>query len=95
LETALARELPGLRISGDNAGMHLVVLLPAKAKDHQIALRAAVKGISVIPLSSCFNGKQTRPGLVLGYGSTRLSEIPEAVKILKSAAVEVDAQVAG
>jgi GntR family transcriptional regulator/MocR family aminotransferase len=81
---ALERALSGLRISGDNAGMHLVVLLGAKARDHEIALRAAVSGISVIPLSSCFNGKPTRRGLILGYGSTRLSEIPEAVRRLKS-----------
>jgi GntR family transcriptional regulator/MocR family aminotransferase len=81
---ALERELTGLRISGDNAGMHLVVLLGAKARDHEIALRAAAKGISVIPLSSCFNGKPARRGLILGYGSTRLSEIPEAVRRLKS-----------
>jgi GntR family transcriptional regulator/MocR family aminotransferase len=71
-------------ISGDNAGMHLVVLLKAKANDHAIALRAAAHGISVIPLSSCFNGKPMRPGLILGYGSTRLNEIPEAVRRLKS-----------
>jgi GntR family transcriptional regulator/MocR family aminotransferase len=84
LETAFARELPGLKISGDNAGMHLVVLLKAKVNDHAIALSAAAHGISVIPLSSCFNGKPMRPGLILGYGSTRLNEIPEAVRRLKS-----------
>jgi GntR family transcriptional regulator / MocR family aminotransferase len=83
LEDALARELPALRVSGDNAGMHLVLLLPARVRDHDIALRAALEGISVIPLSSCYTGRKTRPGLILGYGSTRLSEIPDAVRRLK------------
>jgi GntR family transcriptional regulator/MocR family aminotransferase len=85
LETALARELgPQARVVGDRAGMHLVVLLPPKSRDHEIATRAARLGISVSPLSSCYAGRPRQPGLILGYGATRLSEIPEAVRRLKS-----------
>ena len=65
--------------------MHLVVMLPPSARDHDIAVRAARRGLSVLPLSSCYAGRRTRPGLVLGYGATRLSEIPDAVRRLASA----------
>ncbi|HTE49921.1 MAG TPA: PLP-dependent aminotransferase family protein [Kofleriaceae bacterium] len=85
LEAALDAELGATaRVVGDRAGMHLVVMLPAGSRDHDIAVRAARAGISVIPLSSCYIGRRTRPGLVLGYGGTRLSEIPDAVRRLKS-----------
>ncbi|HSS01486.1 MAG TPA: PLP-dependent aminotransferase family protein, partial [Kofleriaceae bacterium] len=85
LERALVRELgDATRIVGDRAGMHLVVLLPPAARDHDIAARAARRGLSVLPLSSCYAGRRTRPGLVLGYGATRLSEIPDAVRRLAS-----------
>lgn len=86
LERALVRELGGAtRIVGDRAGMHLVVMLPPSARDRDIAVRAARRGVSVLPLSSCYAGRRTRPGLVLGYGATRLSEIPDAVRRLASA----------
>jgi len=84
LEAALAAELGGAaRVVGDRAGMHLVLLLPRGARDRALAERAARAGISVIPLSSCYAGRP-RPGLVLGYGATRLHEIPEAVRRLKA-----------
>ena len=85
LEAALARELGAEpRVVGEHAGMHLVVMLPEGARDHEIALGAARRGISAIPLSSCYAGRRTERGLVLGYGSTHLSEIPDAVRRLKA-----------
>lgn len=83
LEAALARELgPAARLVGDRAGMHLVLLLPRSVRDQEVALRAARGGLSAIPLSSCYFARPTRSGLVLGYGSTRLAEIPDAVRRL-------------
>jgi len=85
LEAALERELGGgVRVAGDHAGMHLVVLLPPDARDHDIAMRAAQRGVSAIPLSSCYTGRPQQAGLVLGYASTRKSEIPDAVRRLKA-----------
>jgi GntR family transcriptional regulator/MocR family aminotransferase len=83
LEAALVRELgDAAHIMGDRAGMHLVLMLPPDARDHDIAVAAAKRGISVIPLSSFYAGKQRRPGLVLGYGSIRVAEIADAVRRL-------------
>jgi GntR family transcriptional regulator / MocR family aminotransferase len=85
LDAALERELGGVvRIVGDHAGMHLVAMLPRGARDHDIAVRAARRGISVIPLSSCYTGRRTQAGLVLGYASIRTTEIPDAVRRLKT-----------
>jgi GntR family transcriptional regulator/MocR family aminotransferase len=84
LEATLARELGGVaRVVGDRAGMHLTILLPPWARDHDIAVRAAQRGLSVLPLSSCYAGRPAQPGLVLGYGSTRVGEMTEAVRRLK------------
>jgi GntR family transcriptional regulator/MocR family aminotransferase len=83
LEAALARELPSLPVVGEHAGMHLVVMLPEGAHDLEIAVRAARHGISVVPLSTCYSGRTKPPGLILGYGTTRSNEIPEAVRQLE------------
>jgi GntR family transcriptional regulator/MocR family aminotransferase len=85
LEAALLRDLGDtVRIVGDRAGMHLVAMLPPGTRDHDIAVRAARRGISVIPLSCCYGGRRSQPGLVLGYGSTPEDAIPEAVRRLAS-----------
>lgn len=87
LVRALERELGGdAHIAGDRAGMHIVVLLAAGAHDRAIAERAAQRGISVIPLSSCYAAAhpRARPGLLLGYGTIRAAEIPDAVRRLKT-----------
>jgi GntR family transcriptional regulator/MocR family aminotransferase len=83
---AIERELGDtVRVAGDRAGMHLVVLLPPGARDRDIAGRAARRGLSIIPLSSCYAGWRSRSGLVLGYGATRVTEIADAVRQLKAA----------
>jgi GntR family transcriptional regulator/MocR family aminotransferase len=85
LVDAARRELgDGVRITGDRAGIHLVMLLPAGARDRDIAVRAAARGLSVIPLSTCYAGARPRPGLILGYGTTRSAEIGDAVRRLKA-----------
>ena len=85
LERALVRELgDAVRIVGDRAGMHLVILLAKHADDRELATRAAQRGISVIPLSSCYVGRRVQPGLVLGYGAARVGELPDAVRRLKA-----------
>jgi GntR family transcriptional regulator/MocR family aminotransferase len=85
LVAAISDELgSGVRVVGDEAGFHLVVLLSPGTRDRDVATRAASAGISVVPLSSCYAGRVTRPGLVLGFGSTRPSEMRDALRRLKS-----------
>jgi GntR family transcriptional regulator/MocR family aminotransferase len=81
LVRALQRELGDVvEIVGDRSGMHLVATLVGDDRD--IAVRAAKRGLSVIPLSSCYAGRAHRRGLLLGYGATRVGEIGERVREL-------------
>jgi GntR family transcriptional regulator/MocR family aminotransferase len=85
LVNAIERELGDrVRIAGDRAGMHIVVLLPPDLHDREIAVRAARRELSIIPLSSCYAGPRPLEGLLLGYGATPSREIPDAVRRLKS-----------
>jgi GntR family transcriptional regulator / MocR family aminotransferase len=72
-----------LNVFGDAAGMHLTVTGRRRFSDHAVALRAARLGLWVMPLSSCFLGKPTRHGLVLGYGGTTVAEIRSGVHRLR------------
>jgi len=72
-----------LEVMGDKAGVHLVATLSGRARDRPIALRAAGQGLWVTPLSSCYHGRATRQGLVLGYGGVDAKEVPEAVARLR------------
>ncbi|HEX9103779.1 MAG TPA: PLP-dependent aminotransferase family protein, partial [Polyangia bacterium] len=80
LVSAIERKLgDGARIVGDRAGMHLVIVLPPGVDDRQLAVRAARRELSIIPLSSCYAGRRRQSGLLLGYGATRAPEIAGAV----------------
>jgi len=84
LVEALGRELgPELSVIGDAAGMHLAVAARRRFSDHALSLRAARRGLWVMPLSSCYLGEPTSRGLVLGYGGTTAAEIPSAVHRLR------------
>jgi GntR family transcriptional regulator/MocR family aminotransferase len=72
-----------LEVVGAEAGMHLVTLLPRGVDDSAIARKAAERGISVMPLSSCYLGRPVRNGLVLGYGGTSPPQIGDAMHELK------------
>jgi GntR family transcriptional regulator/MocR family aminotransferase len=76
-----ALESHGLRVSGDRSGMHVVLELPRGTHDVEIATRAATQDLWVAPLSACYTGR-SRPGLLLGYGSARAQDIPDAVRRL-------------
>jgi GntR family transcriptional regulator/MocR family aminotransferase len=71
-----------LGILGAEAGMHLTVTLPPGILDHEIALRAADEKLWLWPLSSTYSGKNVRQGFVLGFGSTKVSDIGNAVQRL-------------
>jgi GntR family transcriptional regulator / MocR family aminotransferase len=64
-----------IEIVSADAGMHLVCLLPPGSDDRLVSRQAAAAGISVIPLSTCYLGRVSRPGLVLGYGGVDGEEI--------------------
>ncbi|BCB86925.1 hypothetical protein Psuf_042380 [Phytohabitans suffuscus] len=79
LVTALRRHLPGLRISGVAAGLHLVVELPEGVDDEAVAGRARAAGLGPLPLSRMRLSGGGPPGLVLGYAANAPGELETAV----------------
>ena len=84
LARAIEDELGGkLRVLGGEAGMHLVATLSDRQSDRDAAARAAREGLWTMPLSSCYSGKATRQGFVLGFGGTSVPEILAGVRRLR------------
>jgi GntR family transcriptional regulator/MocR family aminotransferase len=65
-----------------DGGLHLCTFLPKQIDDQEIAQNAAKRGISIMPLSSCYAGKNPKSGLVLGFACANESQIETATKIL-------------
>ncbi|BCB81536.1 PLP-dependent aminotransferase family protein [Phytohabitans flavus] len=84
LVAALRRHLPGLRISGVAAGLHLVLELPEGVDDEALAERARALGLGPLPLSRMRLAGFGPPGLVLGYAANSPGELETGVKQLAS-----------
>jgi GntR family transcriptional regulator/MocR family aminotransferase len=57
-----------LEVTGDNAGLHLILRLPAQVDDQAVARDAFEANIATRPLSSYYHTASERcPGLLLGY----------------------------
>ena len=85
LVASLSRELgPLVEVLGDEAGMHVAVTLQNGGRDLEIAERAARLNLSLWPLSPSYMGEASRQGFILGFGGTRLTEIPNAVRKLRT-----------
>ncbi len=70
LVSALAREVPGLRVGGIAAGLHVLVRLPAGVSEDDVVARAAARGLAVLGLSGCRAGAQEAgPALIVGYAT--------------------------
>jgi GntR family transcriptional regulator/MocR family aminotransferase len=72
-----------LEIRGGEAGMHLAVMLPPGLRDREISARAAAQHLWLWPLSPAYLGKAARQGFILGFGSTKATEMPRAVRRLR------------
>jgi GntR family transcriptional regulator/MocR family aminotransferase len=82
LVAALGTHLPGARVSGIAAGLHLVVELPAGVDDLALAARARAAGLGPVPLSSTRLAPDGPPGLVLGYAAHTPDQLTAAVERL-------------
>jgi GntR family transcriptional regulator/MocR family aminotransferase len=69
---------------GAEAGLHVTLLSRHRMQDVQVAERAAQHGLWVTALSLSYTGRSPRQGFVLGFGNTRATEIPGAVRLLKN-----------
>ncbi|ATL27916.1 PLP-dependent aminotransferase family protein [Streptomyces formicae] len=81
---AIATHLPGARVHGAAAGLHLTITFDAAAydaPDTDLATAALAHGVKVHPLS-WHTQLPHAPGLVLGYAATGTAEIAEGVRVL-------------
>jgi GntR family transcriptional regulator/MocR family aminotransferase len=84
LVECLEKELGNVTsVTGEQAGMHLCVLLD-KISDREIVERAARVNLWLVALSSSYIGRTAQTGFVLGFGSTPAREMPNAVRKLRS-----------
>jgi hypothetical protein len=72
-----------IEVFGDEAGMHVSVMLQNGGRDLEISERAARQNLSLWPLSPSYLGKASHQGFILGFGGTTMSEIPTAVRKLR------------
>lgn len=88
LVAALSARLPDLRVSGVEAGLHLVLLLadPA-ADDRATASRLLERGIRVEALSDYYLAAP-RPGLVIGYARLPESRATDVARAVAAAVAE-------
>ena len=85
LVECLSKELGSMiEVLGEEAGLQLAVTLPKGISDIAIAEQAASQGLRILPLSALYLGEATCSGLVLGYGTTAITEIPRAVRKLRN-----------
>ena len=80
---AIARHVgDGMEVVGEEAGMHLVGLLPTGIDDMAVSESAAEAGIAAMPLSSCCLRRPRRGGLVLGYANSGPEQLLDGVRRL-------------
>ncbi|WP_158881572.1 PLP-dependent aminotransferase family protein [Amycolatopsis anabasis] len=78
---AVARYLPDCTVEGIAAGLHILIGLPERFDDEDIARRAAERGIKIHPLS-LHRATPGSPGLVIGYGAHPPERIDHAIRLL-------------
>lgn len=80
---ALNRALPGFRIRGIAAGLHVVVELPATIDDKAVIQQTSKRGVAIEALSQhALDGYDGPPGLLVGFGAILEPSIPGAISEL-------------
>jgi len=82
---ALAAALPGARVRGIAAGLHVVLELPPGASEERVIARAGAAGVQVYGLAGFTRRYDHPPSLVLGYGLAGERELRRAVATIAAA----------
>jgi GntR family transcriptional regulator / MocR family aminotransferase len=86
LVTALGRGVPGARVVGVPAGLHVLVELPGGMAEADVVAAAARRGVAVLGLDAFGGGD--RPALVVGYATPPEHAFTTAVARLMAALAE-------
>jgi GntR family transcriptional regulator/MocR family aminotransferase len=91
LVAALRRRLPECRIRGAEAGLHVLLELPAGADTAAIVAQAHRRDLQLCSLDEmCLQPQPSTPALLLGYSNLNDAVIDEAVTVLAAVISEVD-----
>jgi GntR family transcriptional regulator/MocR family aminotransferase len=69
------------RLTGDTAGMHMILELPGRMAD-AVAAAARARGVDVVTLAGYFAGPPSAHGLVLGYGAADLAMVRRGCEVI-------------
>ena len=76
-------DLPGARLLGDTAGMHIVLQTPPGLRPRQAAAAARERGVAIGTPARYYAGPVTLDGLILGYGAASQAQVGQAAVILR------------
>jgi GntR family transcriptional regulator/MocR family aminotransferase len=82
---AIAAAMPGARVRGIAAGLHVLLELPAGADEAAVVGHCAGAGVRVQGLRDFTRAHPQPPALVLGYGLPTVRELREAVAVIADA----------
>ncbi len=85
LLAAIDADLPGAKVRGIAAGLHVLLELPPGADEAAVVERAAAAGVRVQGLGEFTRAHPGPPALVLGYGLPSIRELREAVGVIAAA----------
>src|SRR5690606_26191605 len=86
---ALATALPGVRVGGVAAGLHLVVPVPGPAAEAAAVAGLRAAGVPAEPLGGTSSGRAGR-GVVVGTARVREGDVPGVVQVLRAACLTPD-----
>ena len=90
LVAALARHIPGSRVTGLAAGLHAIVRLPREVDGLELAEAARRRSVGVYPLGYAYmDVRPSHDGLVLGYANLAEGAIEEGIRRLGRALSEI------
>ncbi|GAA2833861.1 aminotransferase class I/II-fold pyridoxal phosphate-dependent enzyme [Kribbella solani] len=69
-------------VIGQDAGLHITLLLPNHTDDQSLATQARAAGVVIAPLSEYRRTTPGPPGLVIGYATPTTPDLHRALKIL-------------
>jgi GntR family transcriptional regulator/MocR family aminotransferase len=82
---AIGAALPGARVRGIAAGLHVLLELPEGVEETAVVERAGAAGVRVQGLRDFTRANPGPPALVLGYGLPTIRELREAVDVIADA----------
>jgi GntR family transcriptional regulator / MocR family aminotransferase len=95
LARAVARHLPGARVTGLAAGLHAIVRLDRAVDGIALVQAARRRSVGVYPLGYAYmDVRAVHDGLVLGYANLVEPAIEEGIRLLADALAEVPLQAA-